>query len=85
MVVIIPQVQDSTLALVEPHQVPLCPTLQPVQVSLNGSTAFWCVSHSSQLHIIRKLAEGAIYPSIQVTDEDVKQNQTDVTLSLYDL
>ena len=27
--------------------VPLCPTFQPVQVTLNGSTAFWCISHSS--------------------------------------
>jgi len=34
MVVIPPQVQDSTLAHVEPHQAPLNPTLQPVQVSL---------------------------------------------------
>ena len=29
----------TMLALVEPHQLPLCPTLQRVQVSLNGSTA----------------------------------------------
>ena len=34
--VVPPQVQDPTLALAELHQVPLCPTLQPVQVSLNG-------------------------------------------------
>ena len=40
--VVPPQVQDPALALVEPHQVPLCPTLQPVQVLLNGSTAFRC-------------------------------------------
>jgi len=32
--VVLPQVQDPALALVELHQVPLCPTLQPVQVSL---------------------------------------------------
>jgi len=42
------QVQDPALALVELYQVPLCPTLQTVQVSLDGSTAFWCISHSSQ-------------------------------------
>jgi len=30
-------VQDPALALVEPHQVPLCPALQPIQVTLNGS------------------------------------------------
>jgi len=36
-------VQDPALAFVEPRQVPLCPTLQPVQVTLKGSTAFWCI------------------------------------------
>ena len=41
--------QDPTLALLESQQVPLHPTLQFVQVLLNGITAFWCVSHSSQL------------------------------------
>lgn len=35
------QLQDSALALVEAHQVPLCPTLQSVQILLNGSTAFY--------------------------------------------
>jgi len=35
-----PQAQDPALALVEIHQVPLCPTLQPVQVSLNSNTVF---------------------------------------------
>ena len=35
--VVPPQVQDPALALVEPHQVPLCPTFQPAQVSLDGS------------------------------------------------
>ena len=47
-----PQVQDPTLALVETHQVPLCPTLQPVHITLNGSTAFWCIYHSSQFGVI---------------------------------
>jgi len=49
------QVQDLALALVEFHQVPLRPTLQPVQVLLNGSTALWCTSHSSQFCVISKL------------------------------
>jgi len=30
-------VQDPAFAFVEPHQVPLCPTFQPVQVTLNES------------------------------------------------
>jgi len=39
--VIPPPVQNPTLTLVEPHWVPLCPTLQPAQVSRNSSTAFY--------------------------------------------
>ena len=77
MLMVIPlQAQDSTLTLVEPHQLPLCPTLQTIQVFLKGSTAFCCVSHSSQLHIISKFAEGGLYPFIQVIDEDVEQDWT---------
>jgi len=72
--VVPPQVQDPALALVEPHQVPLHPTLQPVQVSLNGSAACWCIHHSSQFSIIRKLAEGALQFFIQVIDEEVEQD-----------
>ena len=74
--IIPPQVQDSTLALVKPCQVPPCPALQSVWVSLNGSTALQCVSHSSLLCIISKLTEGGLYPFIQVVDEDVEQEQT---------
>ena len=70
------QVQGCTLALVEPQQVPLCSTLQPVQLLLNGSTALRCVSHSSQLCIISKLAEGGLYPFLQVVDEDAEQDWT---------
>lgn len=55
---------------------PLHPTLQPVQVLLYGSTSFWCVSHSSQLWIISKFAEGAFHPFIQITDEDVGRDWT---------
>jgi len=75
-VIILSLVQGSALLLVESHQVPLHSTLQSVQVSLNGSTAFWCVSHSSQLCIISKLTEGGLYPFIQVIDEDVEQDLT---------
>ncbi|GAB0209736.1 E3 ubiquitin-protein ligase RBBP6-like [Grus japonensis] len=42
------------------------------QISLNGSTAFWCIGHSSQLSIISKLAEGTLCPLIQVIDEYVE-------------
>ncbi|XP_072188321.1 uncharacterized protein [Excalfactoria chinensis] len=68
--------QDSTLAYVKPHPVSYCPALQPVQVSLNGRTAFRRVSQSSQLRVISKLAEGGHYPLIKVVDEDVEQDWT---------
>ena len=64
--VVPPQVKDPTLAFVEFHEVPLGPALQPVQVSLDGSTALRCISHSSQLGIVSELAEGTLYPIIQV-------------------
>jgi len=56
----------TTLVLVIPNQAPPSPTLQSVQVLLNASTASQCVSHSSQLCIITKLAEDELYPFIQV-------------------
>jgi len=39
--VIPPQVQDAAFAFVEPHQVPLCPTFQPVEVTLNSPAMFF--------------------------------------------
>jgi len=39
---------------------------------LNGKTAFCCASHSSQLCIISKLAEGELCLFIQVADENVE-------------
>jgi len=71
--VVPPQVQDPALALVE-LQVLLCLALQPVQVTLNGSTACWCIHCSSQFCVISKLAEGALCPFIQIIDEEVKQD-----------
>ncbi|XP_055576153.1 uncharacterized protein LOC129736772 [Falco cherrug] len=54
---------DPTLAFAGLHQVPLCPALQPVPVSLNGSAASWCISHSSQLCVTCKRSEGSSVPS----------------------
>jgi len=71
--VILPHVGRS---LVESLQIPLCPADQPVQISLNCNTDFWCVSHSSQFPVISELTEDALCPFIQVIDEDVEQGQT---------
>ena len=74
ILVVIPfQGQDSTLAFVKPHTISFCPALQSVQAMLNGSTAFWCVSHSPQLCIISVLTEGGHYPLVKVVDEDIEQ------------
>lgn len=62
-------------AVIEPCQVSLFPKLHDVQVLMNGSTAFQCVIDSSQICIISKLNEGGLYPFVQVTDEDVEQDQ----------
>lgn len=52
------------------------PNFQPVQVLLNGSTSFWCVSLSSQLcSFITKLAQGELCPFIQDVDEDIDQDR----------
>jgi len=37
------QVQDSAVAVVEFQEIPLCPSLQPFQALLNGSTALFII------------------------------------------
>ncbi|KAK4818982.1 LOW QUALITY PROTEIN: hypothetical protein QYF61_022649 [Mycteria americana] len=74
--VVPPQVQDLALLLVEVHEVPVSPFLQPVEVPLDGSMTLWCISHSSQFGVIRQLAEGTLCPIIHVTTEDAEQDWT---------
>lgn len=57
-----PQVQYPTLAL-DPHEISLCPSLQPNKVLLNTHQPLL------QFCIIMKLVEGAVYPYIQALDE----------------
>lgn len=57
----------SIFPLFKLHKVPLCLFLQSVAVPLSGSMAISSASHSSQCHIICKLAVGALCPIIQVT------------------
>lgn len=56
---------------VELHEVPVIPFLQPA--ALNGSTTLWPISHSFQLCVICKLADGKIFPILQIVNEDLKQ------------
>ena len=70
------QMQDHALGLVEPHDVHMGPLLELVQVPLDGIPSFWCVSCSTQLGIICKLAEGALSVTVYVIDENVKQHRS---------
>jgi len=56
------------------HEIPRSPILQLVQVTLDGSSPTWCFSHPSQFCTVLKLAKGALCPSIQVIQENVKQH-----------
>ena len=66
------QVQDFAVLFVELHEIPLSPVLQPVQIPLDGSTATWCISRSSQYCVICKLAEVVLCPIVQVVNKDVR-------------
>jgi len=35
----------------------------------------WCVEHTTQLGVVSKLVEGARDPTVNVTDEDIKEYQ----------
>ncbi|KAK4831029.1 LOW QUALITY PROTEIN: hypothetical protein QYF61_014917 [Mycteria americana] len=65
--------QDPALGLVEPHEVPMGPLLQLVQVPLDGIPSLRRVNHTTQLGVICKLAEGALNPTVHVIDDDIKQ------------
>ncbi|KAF4792235.1 hypothetical protein TURU_123228 [Turdus rufiventris] len=70
------QVKDLALPLVELHKIDTDPDLSPVKVPLNGVPSFQHVNHATQLSVIGKLAEGALNPTVHVTDTDVKQHQS---------
>jgi len=65
--------QDLALGLVELHDVRTGPPLKPVQVPLDGIPSFQRVNRTTQLSVVGKLAEGALDPTVRVTDKDVKQ------------
>lgn len=66
--------QDFAFSLVELHEVPISPYLQPVNVPLEDSTTLWCISHYFLICV--KLAEGMLCPIIQIINEDFKQDWT---------
>ncbi|PKU44393.1 hypothetical protein llap_5336 [Limosa lapponica baueri] len=70
------QVQDLVLSLVELHEVSMGPSLKPVKFPLGGIPSFQHVDRSTQLGVVRKLAEGAHNPTAHVANKDVRQYQS---------
>ncbi|PKU30953.1 rna-directed dna polymerase from mobile element jockey-like [Limosa lapponica baueri] len=68
------QVQDLALGLVELHEVCTSPPLEPVQVPLDGIPSLQCVNRTTQIGVFDKLAEGALYPTVHVSNKDVEQH-----------
>lgn len=56
------------------HEAPLRLFLHPVEVPLDGSSAFWHINHSSGHCLVRKLVK--VCSAHNSDHEDVKQNQT---------
>ncbi|KAJ7405119.1 hypothetical protein WISP_141794 [Willisornis vidua] len=71
--VAVTQVQDLALGLVEFPEVYTDPLLYLVQAPLDGIPSIWCVNYTIQLGTLRKFAEGALNPTVNVIDEDIKQ------------
>lgn len=55
--VLLPRVQVSIFAFKEFQKVPLFPSLPPVEILLKSCITLWGVGHSSQLWVVRELAE----------------------------
>ena len=60
------------LALVELFVVLVSPFPQPAQIPLTSSPALYCIDDSPQLGVLRKLAESALLPTVQVINESIK-------------
>ena len=69
--VVLLQGQGFGFPVVEVHEVPVSPFLQPDEVPLDGSTTLCYASHPSQSGVICKLAELTLCPII--IKEDVKR------------
>ena len=65
--------QDLALGVVEPHEIHMGPILNLVHFPLDGIPSLRCVSRTTQLGVICKLAKGAVNLSVYVTDEGIKQ------------
>jgi len=67
-------VQDLALGLVELYEVLTGPSLKPFKVPLDGIPSFQHVDRTTQLGVFGKHAEGALNPTVHVTEKDIKQH-----------
>lgn len=67
------QVQDLVLGFIELPEVLLNPLLKSIQVPLDGFLSAWRAHCTPQLGVISKHVEGALNPTVNVTDEDIKE------------
>ncbi|KAK4819771.1 hypothetical protein QYF61_011371 [Mycteria americana] len=72
--VVVAYVQDLALSLLEPHTIDPSPSIQPVQVPLYSLPTLKQINTPAQLGVICNLTEGALDPSIQIIDKDIKQD-----------
>ena len=64
------------------------PPLKPVKVPLDGIPSLQRVDHITQLGVTGQLAEGALNPTVCVTDKDIKQcwcQYRDIYISIISL
>ncbi|KAK4830572.1 hypothetical protein QYF61_011750 [Mycteria americana] len=69
-------VPDLALGPVELHEVHMGPPLKPVKVPLDGIPSLQRVNHTTQLGVIGKIAEGALNPTVHVSNKYVKQRRS---------
>lgn len=66
----------ARLGFIDPHEVLLGSLLKPVKISLDRISSLGHVNHTTQLGAICKLAEGALFSTVNVIDEDFKEHQS---------
>ncbi|KAK4831796.1 hypothetical protein QYF61_019226 [Mycteria americana] len=76
MSLLLPTRRASYTSLVELHEAPLSPSLQPVEVPLDASMTRWYISYSSHFGVICKLAKGTLCPITRIINEDVEEDWT---------
>lgn len=64
--------QNFALVRIELHEVCTDSPFKPVHFTLDGSTLLQCISCTTQLGFLGKLAESALSPTVHVADKDIK-------------